>query len=319
MTRFDELYKDMLTGLYHIYNTLESLLTKYAPLYFPTLYFPTELNRVEPLREDMEYWHGIHWTSRIECNTPSSAVQEYINRLNEIGKHDPLLLLSHAYTRYLGDLSGGKVLSRIARRALHLDRKDDDGLQFYNFENVTSAKLFKDIYRARLDELPLSSKEIRKLVAEANVAFALNMRVFEELDVKGGVVGARVRNVREALAYYDIHEEDAPDEAEAAAEEDIDDGEEAKCPFGFVSGPNPHQRGSVEVVTKESSKEEGVQPTNDSILSTSRPTTSSSHDAGGGGRCPWPFIFLHDPMTGAKDWQTWFVIGLALCFVWSHV
>ena len=104
-------------------------------------------------------------------------------------------------------MSGGKVLSRIARRALHLDRKDDDGLQFYNFENVTSAKLFKDIYRARLDELPLSSKEIRKLVAEANVAFALNMRVFEELDVKGGVAGARVRNVREALAYYDIHEE----------------------------------------------------------------------------------------------------------------
>eukprot|EP00521_Asterionellopsis_glacialis_P005417 CAMPEP_0195269022 /NCGR_PEP_ID=MMETSP0706-20130129/13516_1 /TAXON_ID=33640 /ORGANISM="Asterionellopsis glacialis, Strain CCMP134" /LENGTH=77 /DNA_ID=CAMNT_0040324041 /DNA_START=126 /DNA_END=356 /DNA_ORIENTATION=- len=22
-------------------------------------------------------------------------------------------------------------------------------------------------------------------------------------------------------------------------------------------------------------------------------------------RCPWPFIFFHDPTTGFQDWQTW--------------
>jgi heme oxygenase len=311
-----ELYKDMITGLYHIYVTLEQLLEEYAPTFFPSLHFPKELNRVDSLREDMEFWHGYDWESK--CKIPSPAVQDYIDRMKEVGRLDPLLLLSHAYTRYLGDLSGGKVLSRIARRALQLGKKNtgdgtannDDGLQFYNFDNIPSAKLFKDMYRTKLDELSLTSREINKLVAEANVAFALNMRVFEELDVKGGVIGARVRNVREALSYYDI--ERKGDDGEALSEEEggEEDGE-AKCPFGFGSGPNPHQRGSVEV-TKKLAKESLHQTDED----TSR--HASSH-AGGVGRCPWPFVFFHDPTTGFKDWQTWFVIGIVLCYAWSHV
>ena len=112
-----ELYMELVTGLYHTYVTLESLLDEYAPKYFPSLHFPTELSRRVTLEEDMEYWHGLNWKNKVECNTPSPAVQDYINRMVEVGKLDPLLLLSHAYTRYLGDLSGGKVLSRIARRA----------------------------------------------------------------------------------------------------------------------------------------------------------------------------------------------------------
>lgn len=35
-------------------------------------------------------------------------------------------------------------------------------------------------------------------------------------------------------------------------------------------------------------------------------------------RCPWPFVFFHDPKTGMKDWQTWCVVGLSVCWVWSR-
>ncbi len=35
-------------------------------------------------------------------------------------------------------------------------------------------------------------------------------------------------------------------------------------------------------------------------------------------RCPWPFVFFHDPKTGMKDWQTWCVMGLSVCWVWSR-
>lgn len=38
-----------------------------------------------------------------------------------------------------------------------------------------------------------------------------------------------------------------------------------------------------------------------------------------GGRCPWPYVFFHDPAIGMQDWQTWFVIGLVLYWLWSHV
>ena len=50
----------------------------------------------------------------------------------------------------------------------------------------------------------LSVHEVQMLVGEANVAFVLNMRLFEELDVLSGVEGARVRPLNEALAYFDI-------------------------------------------------------------------------------------------------------------------
>jgi heme oxygenase len=159
-----ELYMELVTGLYHTYVTLEKLLDRHAPTYFPSLHFPQELSRAEALHEDMEFWHGIHW--RNKCN-PSPAVKDYIDRMEEVGRMDPLLLLSHAYTRYLGDLSGGKVLSRIARRALHLDGYN--GLQFYQFESISSYKVFKDQYRSALDELALEPDEVGRLVAEANV------------------------------------------------------------------------------------------------------------------------------------------------------
>ena len=320
-----ELYMDLITGLYHTYVTLEQLLHEYAPKYFPSLYFPKELNRMETLEEDMEYWHGLNWKMKRECCTPTAAVQDYIDRMKEVGRLDPLLLLSHAYTRYLGDLSGGKVLSRIARRALNLS-KGYDGLAFYNFEHIKSAKLFKDMYRQALDELVLTSNEVGKVVAEANVAFALNMRVFEELDVKGGVEGAYVRNVAEALSYYDIEMEeqkqrgrsgsflgDDDNQGKAVAVAANDDGEEEKCPFGF-KGPNPHK---MTMTTKtDSVKEEDVPKSQSSNVALIKQTHAEKE---GGGRCPWPFVFFHDPAMGMKDWQTWFCIGLVLCYCWSCI
>ncbi len=32
-------------------------------------------------------------------------------------------------------------------------------------------------------------------------------------------------------------------------------------------------------------------------------------------RCPWPFIFFHDPIAGMKDWQTWLIVGLIVYLV----
>jgi hypothetical protein len=36
-------------------------------------------------------------------------------------------------------------------------------------------------------------------------------------------------------------------------------------------------------------------------------------------RCPWPFIFAHDPVAGLRDWQTWACTGLLLCWImWTR-
>jgi hypothetical protein len=36
-------------------------------------------------------------------------------------------------------------------------------------------------------------------------------------------------------------------------------------------------------------------------------------------RCPWPFIFFHDPATGMKDYQTWVVIAIVSCYAWRFL
>ena len=38
----------------------------------------------------------------------------------------------------------------------------------------------------------------------------------------------------------------------------------------------------------------------------------------GSGRCPWPFILLHDPSTGMRCWQTWLVLGLFVSWAYSE-
>jgi heme oxygenase (biliverdin-producing, ferredoxin) len=272
-----ELYKHLVAMLYHVYVALEECLDRHGPAHFATCHFPRELERKSALQEDLEYWHGTDTRSIHALPEMSSATRDYVDRIRHVSETNPLLLLSHAYTRYLGDLSGGKILARVARRALDLDK--GEGLAFYEFANIDSPKLFKDRYRAALDALPLSSGQVDELVGEANVAFLLNMRLFEELDVQARVPGASVRPLREALSYANLNNGlNAPPPSS-----------DNKCPF--IVKPSANTTTSKEV------------------------DAAAKHD--GTKRCPWPFILMHDPATGMRDVKTWAVLGLVLCWIWS--
>jgi len=196
-----ELYALLVAQLYHVYKKMETLLDEHAPHYFAECHFPRELNRTSALQEDVDFWHSLSSSSNGIASGPpvSPATRDYLERLDWLAQKNPLLLLAHAYTRYLGDLSGGQILARVARRALQLD-KDGEGLAFYRFPRIESSKKFKDKYRNALNGLSLHDHQVQAMVQEANVAFLLNMRLFEELDVIGGVPGASVRDLQEVYA-----------------------------------------------------------------------------------------------------------------------
>lgn len=301
------LYSKLILNLFHVYKNLEHHLEQHASECFPTLHFPKELNRTDALRDDVDFYHGSN--EEVLLIPPSKATLDYIHRIEFVANTEPLLLLSHAYTRYLGDLSGGKILARVAKRALNL-QDTCSGLAFYNFDEIPSAKLFKDSYRVALDELDLSEDKIERLVAEANVAFVLNMRVFEELDVLNGMMkDDDVRSYESAISYYNVCIERQKAQEKRGtltlSETDRVDGEREtfKCPFAVLGGPNPHEK------TKDST------PIPDVILPPSRSTVSNSKGDQKHARCPWPFIFFHDPATGMRDYQTWIVVALFSCFV----
>jgi heme oxygenase len=77
-------------------------------------------------------------------------------------------------------LSGGQLLKKIAQRAMNLP--DGKGLAFYEFDQVEDEQEFKQNYKKALDSLPLDSTLAENIVAEANVSFTMNMKMFQELE-----------------------------------------------------------------------------------------------------------------------------------------
>lgn len=177
-----EIFKIGVVALYYTYTALEEEIerNKDHPSFAP-LYFPAELHRHDALARDLEYFYGPEWKTQISC---SEATKHYVQRIHQVGQEDPVLLVAHAYTRYMGDLSGGQVLKKVAQRALKLP-PTGEGLEFYNFEGIHSAKAFKQLYRSRMNELELDIETKKRLVAEAVKAFHFNIEVFEEIDEIG--------------------------------------------------------------------------------------------------------------------------------------
>lgn len=161
-------------ALYHTYTAMEEEIerNKDHP-HFAPLYFPAELHRHRALACDLEYFYGPNWQSQATC---SQATQRYVDRIHQVGREDPVLLVAHAYTRYMGDLSGGQVLRKVAQRALKLP-PTGEGVKFYQFDAIHSAKAFKQLYRSRMNELDLDMDVKKRLVEEAVKAFQFNMEV----------------------------------------------------------------------------------------------------------------------------------------------
>lgn len=164
----------VMASLYHIYAALEEEIehNKQNPVYAP-LYFPEELHRKAALEQDMAFWYGPHWQETIPY-TP--ATQHYVRRLHEVGHTHPELLVAHTYTRYLGDLSGGQVLKKIAQKSLALPGSGE-GLAFFTFPNIDNATKFKQLYRARMNTLEMTPEVKHRVTEEAKTAFLLNIEV----------------------------------------------------------------------------------------------------------------------------------------------
>lgn len=170
-------FRNMQAGLFLVYTAMEEEIARNArrPL-IRAIDFP-ELRRTEALRSDLATLYAGDWRTGL---TLTPARRRYVERIRWVGEHDPDLLVAHSYTRYLGDLSGGRVVEGIARRALHFEGRE--GLRFFHFDGIPNKKAFKEEFRRRLDAMPLTVHRADALVAESIEVFDLNRAIFEELE-----------------------------------------------------------------------------------------------------------------------------------------
>ena len=163
-------YKQLTANFYYVYRAMEEEIDKLDD-------FPLHdklLNRTNKLEQDLRYYYGVMWR---DLAKPTPKTEEYVKRIQVISETSPYLLVAHHYTRYMGDLSGGQILSNIAKKALNLN---DEGLKFYEFD-IPNMKEYKDKYRQTLNDLNMSEVQTSMLIDEANYAFKLNMLLFDEL------------------------------------------------------------------------------------------------------------------------------------------
>ena len=110
-----ESYRALVNDLYFVYCALEEEVSNLKDHPVIGNLQLSDLERKDALEMDLRYYYGPIWRSLIK---PSEACERYVNRIHEVAKNEPELLVGHHYTRYLGDISGGQILKGIAEKAL---------------------------------------------------------------------------------------------------------------------------------------------------------------------------------------------------------
>ena len=172
-------YRKLISDLYFVYKAMEEEIDRLVQEDHPVIKHIgfKELFRRQTLEKDLEFYYGNNWLDQIKI---SESAKSYVDRIRLVANESPELLVGHHYTRYIGDLSGGQILKKIAKKALNL--RGDDGLNFYEFKLIEDEKLFKKSYSETLNKLPIDQKIADNIIEEANEAFAYNMKMFRELE-----------------------------------------------------------------------------------------------------------------------------------------
>ena len=172
-------YRKLISDLYFVYQAMEEEIDRLVKDEHPIIKYIgfEELFRQKTLEQDLEFYYGKDWINQIKI---SDSAQEYVDRIHLVARDKPELLVGHHYTRYIGDLSGGQILKKIAKKALNLE--GNNGLNFYEFKLINDEKKFKESYSRTLNELPIDQTIADKIIEEANAAFIYNMKMFKELE-----------------------------------------------------------------------------------------------------------------------------------------
>jgi len=173
-------YRELLTGLFFVYKEMECAFDDNNSPEFPwTVLDDSELRRYSSLERDLNYFYGDNWKNTIR---PSPATKLYVSRINEIASDDDkkFLLVAHQYTRYLGDMFGGQMMSGMAQRSLSLD--SGKGVAFYQFDGIPNVNSYIKAWYTKLNTLNFSDEQKAQIVDEANLVFDLNVQLLEELD-----------------------------------------------------------------------------------------------------------------------------------------
>ncbi|OIH93818.1 heme oxygenase (biliverdin-producing) [Curtobacterium sp. MCBA15_001] len=171
-------YADLLGQYAFVYDAIERAAERMADHPVVSPFVTSQLTRMPAIRADLEYLVGPDW-SELVCPTPATTA--YVRRLNEVAAQWPGGFVAHHYTRYLGDLSGGRAMSATLSQQFGFDT---NGVLFWIFDQLADPASFEDTYREQLDAAPWDDAERERVLAEVELASALDDGLLAELDAR---------------------------------------------------------------------------------------------------------------------------------------
>jgi heme oxygenase len=154
-------YALFLRNLLPCYEALESGLDRLAGQGGAGRLALPEVARVAAIRLDLAHLDG-------QDLPVLPQAEAHAARIREVALGDGALLIGHAYTRTLGDLSGGQILQRLLAERLGLA---NDELAFYRFPAIADIDGFKAQYRAAIDTAGTEIGDPGAVLEEAVEAF----------------------------------------------------------------------------------------------------------------------------------------------------
>ncbi len=183
-------YALFLRNILPAYEQLEAELSKRSGHPVLGSFAQGHLFRSDRLRNDLARIAGSEWEQSLPL-LRSGVV--YADCVTQAGAGDGLRLVSHAYVRFFGDLSGGQSLKKLLGKSLSLP---EDALRFYDFPGLDVQSLKTDM-RDALDRAGRIAEESDCLVMEAISAFEHNIWISREVQDKAAVPAAAPASVPE--------------------------------------------------------------------------------------------------------------------------
>jgi heme oxygenase len=168
-------YISLVAQHYFIYESLEAACDTMRANPVAAPFISDKLTRLPAIEADLGFLLGDQWRSMI---SPLPTTHRYVERIDEVGATWPGGFIAHHYTRYLGDLSGGRVIRTLMQRQFGFET---NGVGFYLFGDIAKPREFKDTYRSQLDAVGWDDDERDRVIDEVIRAYRFNTELFDDL------------------------------------------------------------------------------------------------------------------------------------------
>jgi heme oxygenase len=169
-------YVNLIGGLAPVYDAMETHLRSQADNPSISRLDDRRLDRYARMVADLSSFGQV--ADRPDQLRASAAYARAV----EAAAQSPQRLLAHHYTRYLGDLSGGRAIARSLHNHYGVPVEQ---LSFYDFSELGDVVPYRRHYKQQLDTMPWTEGEKQEFVDEALLAFGLNADLFDELSAEG--------------------------------------------------------------------------------------------------------------------------------------